>query len=1419
LKRRLDLKGKAWQAISWPIVAVLILVAVLSGIVFSPTAKAINLPLTVSNVDFSISDYGVITNSIAWNFLGQTHILFKSFLAIAHDDYPLGGGATDVATGFGGPSGDFIVDEPNVYIQSDTIQETYASFTQTGVKGVANDLKIYQRAIAKQNEDWTVLVWKLENIYGQDIYDLRVGMNFHTKIHSTHGDDLDHWNAGDSTYYIEDTTTGADFMGLASADPTVPLNRYYGNPSGIGGEVVGSDDQSLYNALTTNKVHGGATDMTCMVGWEVGTLPAGSNVTLPLVIAFGTRYQDISWAVSQARNFLILRMTKLVVSEVQDFASMDNVKIEIYNDGERSVSASEMYLSPDGLTTWNAGGWTVDPVAPGQHTVYSLGPGEAFSSLEGGKVGLHYSSGAVLDSVSFGQAGPAPDPLRDESTARYWNGVNYSNEWVRDPTPTFGAQNDCDGLLDPPSVVLHEVYFNANSPEERFIELYYPGSSSVYTQGWSLVVDSEYGLPAFFLSTTNRYFILRGEDIPVDFDMDDGTTNGDNVYLYDVFGRLVDEVGWSSAHVKGQSMVRVINPAQWGYDGYNDASSMSAGWTFGRTPTPGIMSLEPDQSEMVDVGETAEYDIYLSYHASGTDIFDMTYVSSLGWVTTLTDINYDPLVDNDGDSIPDSGVMSTGNVLNLKVSVTAPLDPKTGNINTVYVTATSSVNTDVQDMVTLSTVAVVPPYIVLNKSADPDTIWIEGSPAFPQETTVTLDVTGMGTPLTWYMPQDAVFIIDNSGSMDWNDPGGLRFSATKSYVDMMKVPDRAATTYFTLNGFLVGGHHLTWNYNQVKNDIDSIPSAGGGTDISTGIRVANDELIAYGDSAHVLVEILLTDGRNSGMTDPITVQEAQRAADNGIIIFTIGLLIGGDVNEALLQQIADITGGEYHPAPTPEALEDIYLGIFQKVMNIAGRRIDDPAEPNPMIRDVIPPHISYIPNSFRDKNLNPLPPDVITPNPDGSVALDWNVDKIFINESWIVRYDVTSSMDGYVPVGVYPFSRVNYTKWDNSTETLLFPDVHVTVLVPQPVNPPILGIDSDQNDVHLAWTIPGENISHYLIYRAPDQRGFDFSNPYKDTSKDSDGGVIWTRTTWNDTGAATLVPREYYYVVRAVNNLGFKSISSNTVGKWTKRFDPGLNTFSLPLEPIVKNDIEWYASSIPSTVYIDWMDSSDHWVRHYKGGPVQKVDPLTIGEGFQIYVTSPTYLAFVGTPASMIKYQEGLGDSLTFRRGLTVQVIQDDVHVFWPPAAGAVEYNIYRADNRMAFHLDSLSPIATVDASTSNWLDVDAVSQASTWYYMVVPVRGDGVEGGSTHSVGVLSISYKPGHTAMGLPLKPMGIWRLDHYCENMGATGMAYLIFGVWKFHATQMPAGVYDPVVEQAVGYQVSVDGVPSRYTYVGY
>lgn len=84
--------------------------------------------------------------------------------------------------------------------------------------------------------------------------------------------------------------------------------------------------------------------------------------------------------------------------------------------------------------------------------------------------------------------------------------------------------------------------------------------------------------------------------------------------------------------------------------------------------------------------------------------------------------------------------------------------------------------------------------------------------------------------------------------------------------------------------------------------------------------------------------VLLTDGENTDQPDPLEV--AQAAANRGVRIYTIGIgsAAGTTLNiegfnvftrpdEALLQQIAQLTGGSYYNAESREELLDIYNNL------------------------------------------------------------------------------------------------------------------------------------------------------------------------------------------------------------------------------------------------------------------------------------------------------------------------------------------------------------------------------------------------------------------------------------------------------------------------------------------------------------
>jgi Ca-activated chloride channel family protein len=140
---------------------------------------------------------------------------------------------------------------------------------------------------------------------------------------------------------------------------------------------------------------------------------------------------------------------------------------------------------------------------------------------------------------------------------------------------------------------------------------------------------------------------------------------------------------------------------------------------------------------------------------------------------------------------------------------------------------------------------------------------------------------------------------------------------------------------------------LTLDYGALISQIDSLTPGMTNTDgtaIGDGLVSALNHL--KNSQAKSRIIILLTDGRsNTGIVDPITA--AKTAASLGVKIYTIGsakrgsalmpvddpmrgrvmVQIDDDLDEDLLNQIAETTGGRYFRATSVAELRDIYATI------------------------------------------------------------------------------------------------------------------------------------------------------------------------------------------------------------------------------------------------------------------------------------------------------------------------------------------------------------------------------------------------------------------------------------------------------------------------------------------------------------
>ncbi len=386
-----------------------------------------------------------------------------------------------------------------------------------------------------------------------------------------------------------------------------------------------------------------------------------------------------------------------------------------------------------------------------------------------------------------------------------------------------------------------------------------------------------------------------------------------------------------------------------------------------------------------------------------------------------------------------------------------------------------------------------------------------------------------------------------------------------------------------------------------------------------------------------------------------------------------------------------------------------------------------------------------------------------------------------------------------------------YVAWETDRNGHGNLDIYARILNPTSMPDAVIGPAEDfvlsvqGQDLGLSWTAPVDpDLDHYLIYRSENQTDFDFTTPHHDTSGDADP----LNVSWIDPGAAgPAAPSKLYYTIRPVDSTGNIAASNGTIGKWTKSFNQGLNVFSLPLEPDSPKNVSFYANDILNVQFIRWMDSNGRWVTHDKGmGPGVNDAAVMMGEAYEIYLDAATTYIFTGRPASTIRYHGGFGVVLASRYSLGASVIGNDVTLTWTEVPGAEYYLIFRTQARSFSILGE--PVHVSGRGSSSWLDTVTLTSDGEYYYMVVPMDASGELGSSSYSLGVSRRTLGQGISSYALAVEIEEIVSLDGLCSQLPVVvGISYLTNGVWKFHAREMPAGVYDTVVQVSSGYQISV------------
>ncbi|MFZ6034480.1 MAG: vWA domain-containing protein [Melioribacter sp.] len=193
---------------------------------------------------------------------------------------------------------------------------------------------------------------------------------------------------------------------------------------------------------------------------------------------------------------------------------------------------------------------------------------------------------------------------------------------------------------------------------------------------------------------------------------------------------------------------------------------------------------------------------------------------------------------------------------------------------------------------------------------------------------------------------DIAIVLDVSGSMLAEDFKPNRLEAAKNVIgDFIRgrTNDRIGLVIFAGESFTQCP--LTIDYNVLRNLLAEIKSGMIQDGTAIGNAIANGVNRLKDSNAKSKVMVLLTDGvNNAGEIDPVTA--AQIAQKFGIRIYTVGVgslgqapypfqtpfgirrqMVPVEIDENLLKQISEITGGKYFRATSNRKLAEIYEEI------------------------------------------------------------------------------------------------------------------------------------------------------------------------------------------------------------------------------------------------------------------------------------------------------------------------------------------------------------------------------------------------------------------------------------------------------------------------------------------------------------
>ena len=209
-----------------------------------------------------------------------------------------------------------------------------------------------------------------------------------------------------------------------------------------------------------------------------------------------------------------------------------------------------------------------------------------------------------------------------------------------------------------------------------------------------------------------------------------------------------------------------------------------------------------------------------------------------------------------------------------------------------------------------------------------------------------------------------VLALDSSGSMEWNDPDGLRYTAAQLFVALLDIGDQVGLIEFS-----TGSHALTDGMVTINSPADKealiellTPKPPEGyTDIKAALEEAA-AMLSEAEGCGTRTLVLLTDGEPEIEADYPEYEEEALAVASELDVPVMSIALTPEGQSVFLQELSEATDqpGIVIPAADAGALLDAYLDVlsFLKDRTVSGGEVvRAPAE---VVLPIDPALVPYI---------------------------------------------------------------------------------------------------------------------------------------------------------------------------------------------------------------------------------------------------------------------------------------------------------------------------------------------------------------------------------------------------------------------------------------------------------------------------